>query len=60
MIVVFITEEGVKEVRFQAKEGPLSDTSVVLWPTVKEELRRLDRRVKQASRRVVSRLLGEP
>ncbi len=59
MIVAIIDEGGVREVRFRAKGGPFADASVLLWPTVRDELRRLDQAVKGANRRMVSRLLGK-
>jgi hypothetical protein len=58
VIVIFVDEGGVQQVRFQGEGGPLDDPAVYLWPTVRQELFRLDDAVKKASARLAAKLTG--
>jgi hypothetical protein len=54
MIIVRITPAGVQGISFEANGGILRDPSISDWPVVHAELARLDRKVKEESRRIIN------
>ncbi len=60
-IVVTITPSGVQAIRFEGGRDVLHDPALPLWPVVRDELRRLDKRVRTEAARQLERVLrAEP
>ncbi len=55
MIVVQITAAGVAEVAVDASDDRLEDADLALWPLVREELGRLDRRLRAEAPAILAR-----
>ena len=53
MIIVHITPGGVRDVQIQALNDLFQDFDLALWPLVREELGRLDRRIKKATKKTL-------
>ena len=48
-LLVKITSDGVQGVAFGSHTGTMKDQALELWPVIRAELTRLDKRVRQAS-----------
>ncbi len=59
MIVVYLSDRGVEEIRFHSAAGTMDDPSLWLWPVVKRELSRLDESVRREASRLAAKLTGE-
>jgi hypothetical protein len=51
MFIIHVTPGGVKEVELQAITEFFEDLDLAVWPLVRKELDRLDRKLKQAATR---------
>ncbi len=59
MIVVYLSDRGVEEIRFRCAGGTMDDPSLWLWPVVKRELCRLDESVRLEASRLAAKLTGD-
>jgi hypothetical protein len=53
MIVVHINPAGVEAVYFQSNSDVAEDFSLAAWPLVRAELNRLDRKLKNATKKAL-------
>jgi hypothetical protein len=60
MIVVQINSTGVHEIAVEAPTDRIEDVDLALWPIVREELGRLDRRVRLEAPGILARLMSQP
>lgn len=60
MLLVKITCNGVQGVAFGSNAGTMKDDALELWPVIRAELTRLDKRVRQASVKLESRRTEQP
>lgn len=56
MLIVHITPAGVKEVQFRALNEFFEDLDLAVWPLVRKELGRLDRKLKRATKKSLAQL----
>ena len=56
MIVVQISSAGIREVVLQARDDATEDVQLALWPLIREELDRLDQRLKREGPQLLERL----
>ena len=49
MVLIKVTTKGVQGVAFGSNHGTMQDDALELWPVIRAELTRLDKRVRQAS-----------
>jgi hypothetical protein len=59
MIVVHVSPSGVREVQFRAPSEFFEDLDLAVWPLVRKELSRLDKKLKRATKKSLERLEGE-
>ena len=50
MLIVHISPGGVKEVQFHAPSEFFEDLDLAVWPLVRKELARLDKKLKRAAK----------
>ena len=55
MIVVHINPGRIEKVYFQADSDLAEDLCLAVWPLVREELKRLDRKLKRAAQATLDR-----
>ena len=53
MIIVHITPAGVREVQCQARTEFFEDLDLAIWPLLRKELRRLDRKLKRSVKKAL-------
>jgi hypothetical protein len=58
MIIVHINPAGVEQVYFQAGSELAEDLSMAVWPLVRKELNRLDKKLRKAAMTTLE-LVGE-
>jgi hypothetical protein len=56
MIIVQITPIGVREISVEAANDRLEDADLALWPLIREELARLDSRLRSEGPGLLKRL----
>jgi len=56
MIVVHINPAGVEKVYFQSPDDLSEDLCLAVWPAVREELSRLDRKLKRATKKALDNI----
>ncbi len=54
MIVVHINSAGVERVYFQSNSDLVEDLCLAVWPAVREELNRLDNRLRKAAQKALA------
>ena len=59
MLIVHINPGGVKEVQIQACSEFFEDLDLSIWPLVRKELARLDKKLKRATKKSLERLEGQ-
>jgi len=60
MIIVHITPAGVTDVEFQASTNFFQDLDLAVWPLVRSELDRLDRKLKRSAKEALGWRKGNP
>jgi len=53
MLIVHITPGGVREVELHATSDFFEDLDLAVWPLVRKELARLDRKLRRASKKAL-------
>ncbi len=59
MFIVHIDAGGVKGVQLQAPTEFFEDFDLAVWPLVRKDLNRLDKRLKRAARKTLVLMEGE-
>ena len=59
MIVVHIKPVGINSIRIQAESDFFEDLDLAVWPLVRDDLNRLHRKLKRASKKTLERVERE-
>ena len=53
MLIIHIDPSGVKRIQLQAGTEFFEDLDLAIWPLVRKELNRLDRKLKRAAKKAI-------